>query len=426
MPTPSSRGQGSGFQLLDVTVKNITSLTAAFPQSGISERIVPTNVRLVMRPGAHDVAVLTLNTPLSLLSSVNSGMPVTIDWNNPKGKGSFRGYVYRADPVISQGKSTNTLVCVGASFPLMGGGQHIWTGVNASDVVREVAALHGLDYDVEEHPRVYAQVVQAGESYWKLLNRLADETGYILRMDGATIRFRSRGSFNGHFRPLAIPMDFYMSQNPNLKYAAEIQEFRAKVGSANPEFGVMAASRAGSGINPVTGEVISNSADLNPLRASSSPVFNSFSTDRVVNSAQELDLALQAEQEKNRFTRFAEMDTLGDPTLTPERVVYLRGLDRPYNGFWTVRSVVHDIRPRKYLCQVSVATDGLGGPLNATGETPYTRPGSPAYVAIDPHRQVSLSEAADPVLESSPEVSGLFGTPVKEWRWAAPVRGKVV
>ncbi len=374
-----------------------------------------------MRPGAHDVAVLSVNTPYRNLGGMNSGTPVSIQWSNQRGTGTFNGYVYRADPLIVAGASANTLICVGASFPLMGKGQNIWTDISASEVVRIIAAQHGLDYDVEDHPRVYNQITQAGESYWQLLNRLADETGYVLRMDGATLRFRSRKSFTQHYRPIAIRMDFAQGANPNLRLAAEVQEFKARVGAANPEFGTLHASRSGSGIDPASGEAISNSADVSPLRADGSPIFQDYITNRVVNSALELDLALQAEQEKNRFTKFAQMRTLGDPTLAPEKVVYVRGVDAPYNGFWTARTVVHDITTNNYRCEVFVATDGLGGPLRATGEDSYTIPDHPTMATVNPHRPGAFQKALQPVLVSKSQVIGQPGAPLTDWFWSAPV-----
>jgi len=407
---------------VDASIKNKTVINLHFPNSPLTNLAQPKQVKVIQKPGAHDIATFSLSTVDSYAGLAN-GAPVSIGWSGLKGSASFRGYVYRISPVFSGGYGMGThFICVGTSYPLMSKGTDVWVGVGAADVVRDVARRHGLNYDVEDHPRVYGQIAQAGDSYWKLLNRLAEETGYVLRVEGGTILFRSRDSMTLHFRPIAPLLQMMRTKNPASQAYSDIINFKAQSGEFNQELGSSRASRTITGVDPKTGAPISKNAGLpDPYRSDVEPVFNDYLVDTVVNTQSELDSAMNAAQEKNRFTRFAKMQTWGEPYLAPERIVYATGMGSELAGYWTVRSVTHSVESRNYQCEVDLATDGLGGTQRLVGEE--VGGSSSRLVPVDPHRLPGLSwPYPEPVLESRPQVAGFSGQAMSDFTWVAPAR----
>jgi phage protein D len=407
---------------VNVSTRNRTAFRVTLPLSPIVNRPQPKNIRIIQKPCSHDIAVFALHTP-DKLTGIMSGAPVAITWTNQRGSGSFRGYIYRVDPMYEANSAQSVnVICIGASYPLMNKGVDVWVGVTAPDVVKDIAFRNGLAADVEHHPRVYGQVMQAGESYWKLLVRLADETGYVLRMEDSTLVFRSRDSMTQHFRPIAPTMKMVRSGDPAAQARANILDFKAKVGEFTPELGAARASRSVFGLDPKSGATLNkNVGAVDPYRADGDPVFEEFLVHAVVNNQSEVDTAVAAAQERNRFSRFAKMTTWGEPYLAPERVLYLTGMEPDLAGYWTVRSVIHNIDAANYKCEVELATDGLGSPLRLVGEPSRENP--TRRIPVDPHRLPGLSwPYPEPVLESSVQVVGVAGTPLTDFSWVAPVR----
>jgi phage protein D len=407
---------------IDATLKNKTVLQVVFPNSPMVNPTIPKSVKVIQKPGSHDLAVFSLRS-VDQFTGLLPGAPIAISWSGLRGAASFRGYVYRIAPTFDANNAfTTNFICVGPSYPLMNKGTDVWVGVSAPDVVRDVALKHGLSYDVEHHPRVYGQVAQAGESYWRLLNRLAEETGYVLRVEGGTVLFRSRDSMTRHFRPIAPVLQMVRTKNPASQAYSDVLDFQVRTGEFTPELGTTRANRDVRGTDPRTGDSISKSGGVaSSYRADFEPVFNDFLVDTVINTQAELDSALNAAQENNRFTRFATMRTWGEPYLAPERVVYVSGVGGDFSGYWTVRTVTHSIESRNYQCDVELATDGLGATQPLVGED--LGGSTNRLIPVDPHRLPGLSwPYSEPVLDSHPSIQGVSGQALTGFTWVAPVR----
>lgn len=412
----------SNLALGSASVKNKTTFSVEFPGSPITIGRPPKTIKIVERPNSHDIALFTLLTTDSMYE-VLDGAPVVITWHNLRGGEQFHGYVYRVEPFYdaNSGYAVN-FVCVGASYPMMNKGTEVWVGATAPDVVREIALKHGLGVDTEPHPRVFNQIVQAGESYWQLLVRLAGETGYVLRMEGSTVVFRSRESLTQHYRPIAPTLALVRSQDPAAQARGDLINFQIKASEYSPDLGATRATRQVRGVNPVTGMAITKSVGLpTTFRETSDPVFEEFLVHAVVNNQSELDSAALAAQEKNRFTQFATMETWGEPYLAPERVVALTGMAPSHSGYWTVRGVTHHIERNNYRCSASLATDGLGAPQRLVGEP--MGDGNARLYLVDPHRAPGLPwPYPAPALEYSSQTIGVPGKPLNDFSWVAPVR----
>lgn len=362
--------------------------------------------RLVQAPGAHDVFRVTLSSADGV-DALYSGAPAVVRWTSRVADGAFHGYVHRTDPVHTQKRRTASVTLVGVSWPLMQPGSRSWVGVRVSDVVRDIAFQFGLACDVEDHPLVLPQVMQAGGSYWQLLRELARETGYVLRMDGATLVFRSRQSLLAHFRPIA----------PRV----EVGTFAPKIGAFNPELGATPARRAASGVDPYQAAIIADLGATDVMREAPPALSEQLLTGDVVHTQQDASTAVAAAQEANRFTHVASIVGWGNPLVAPERVIWPTPSPAGLGGHWVVRSVEHSFDLGRYSLRAEIGSDGLGDGVLRDGE-PALRATTPEKTIVDPHRPGALPSwpYPKPVLRTSSPVVGAPGRAMETFSWVAP------
>jgi len=382
-----------------------STLTMELPTvSGLGSR--PSVGTLIQAPGSHDIFRLKV-TPVDGLEALFHGAPAVVRWSSRYGNGAFHGFVHRVDPVYQPGNKHANITLVGASYPLMQPGSLSWIGVRASDVVRDIAFRFGLSCDVEDHPLVYPQVAQSGRSYWQLMNELAEETGYVLRMEGATLMFRSRDSLLSHFRPMAPEVP--------------VQSFSPKVGAFNPELGATSSVRSVSGVDPYRGAIVADRGAPDLMREGRDPMFDHLLTGDVVHTQMDASTAVAAALEANRFTTVASVTAPGNPLVAPERVVWPTPVPTDLAGHWVVRAVEHHIERGKYTTRAELATDGLGGSLLKSGEPPRAA-ASPGHAVVDPHRPGALPSwpYPEPVLRTNSPVKGAPGRVLTDFSWIAP------
>lgn len=388
------------------------SIKVEFP-SMESDQVPILTARIIQAPGAHDIMYLTTSTPGRALPLLG-GAPVTATWTDNKTRQSFYGYVYRVDQDYSTKTRVTTVICVGSSYPMMNRSTRVWSSVRASDVVREIAWRHGLSSDVEDHPRVFTMIAQAGRSDWQLLNWLAAQTGYVLRMEGTMLVFRSRQSMAAHWRPQALHLSLgaLAGDSPS--------SFVPKTGRFNPELGASSAIRESHGIDPVNGTVVSSENPTVPLRETADPLFSAPLVDAVVHSETEAISAAVAAQEANRFVRLADIRVAGNAHLAPERMVYLTEVPDEFTGYWTVRQIEHRLGSGKYSCTAQLGTDGLGRSRYLHGEVQAPLVRDPRMLEVNPHRPGARDWSGErPVLVARTPIKGVPGAPLRDFRWTS-------
>ena len=375
-------------------------ISLTYPTTRIASQAGLVSATWIQTAGSHDI-IRAVYSRADFAEPLFRGAPVKAEWSTTSGTITLCGYVHRVDP--SYGKSDSCAVTiVGPSWPLQRSGEGVWTDVTASSVVRDIAFQFGLSVDVEEHPVVLPQVMQAGRSYWQLLRQLSADTGYVLRMSGDTLVFRSRRSLVEHFRPISPAM--------------EVRAFSPKLGDFTPELGAARATRRAYGIDLEQGSIVTDFSDLQPLRGDSEVFGTALVPGAVSHSPLEAECAVEAALEANRFTQLARMECDGAPQLVPERTVWPVGIPSQLAGHWVVRAVEHRFDGAKEYTVATVGTDGLGGSLDLMGEAPPTM-----GAAIDPHRPSALSKwpYSEPVLCTLNAVTGSPGVALRDYAWVA-------
>lgn len=384
-----------------------TDLHLEFP-GVMLDRFEVNSATIVQKPHAHDVLRLRVSAGPSY-SELSEGAPTRLSWKTDRGVGNFWGYVHRIEPRFANDTAFSEIVCVGTSAPLMVTGTDVWTSVRASDVVRDIARRFRFSADIEPHPRIYNQISQAGDSYWKLLTRLSEETGWVLRVDGATIRFRSRDSLTHGLRTAAT--DLLLSRDPSVP--SEILSFTPQVGAFSPEFGEKSAA-ALRGIDPTSGKVFGAETSAEDLRFRRDR-YGGLATSYVTRSMTEAESAARAAHEKSRLAVRAKLRSIGDVNIRPEHFVNVRGVSDGMGGTWVVIAATHEITPTSYTCTAELGTDGLGKLRSMPGETAAI-PGT-----VNPHRPGAVMQPLTPVLIDHRTVLGAGGGPNQGVYWSSPV-----
>lgn len=355
---------------------------------------------LVQESMTHDV--LKLKVAGQSFHPLAQGAPVHFEWKSTRGRGVWCGYVHRVDPSFRKVGSETEILCVGLSYPLMSTGVDTWAGVKAGDVVKDIARMFRLTADVEDHPMVFPQISQAGDTYWQLLVRLADQLGYVVLMDGAAIVFRSRSTLARNWRPQALDLRF----DKRATSATEVLSFAPRVGAFNPTDGGYRYATT-SGVDAVSGTV--THAATGTRRHGMFPGNIARPVSRVATSAMEARSATAAAQDVARYPLRARLTSVGDPHIRPERYINVRGVDAPY--LWLVRKVEHEFTVDKYASISELISDGANPP-----------PGEPVNPdVVDPHRPGALQPNPAPVLVNHRDVVGAAGSVLGDVYWSAPV-----
>lgn len=117
------------------------------------------------------------------------GTPVQAAYGvSPLGVNIFYGYVNHYETITDDGSRAQVrLVAVGTSQPMNAVHPSSWTDVTRSSIAREIAARHRLRSVVHDHPYVVDNWATGTRSDFQALKALAEETGYRLWVDGATV-----------------------------------------------------------------------------------------------------------------------------------------------------------------------------------------------------------------------------------------------
>lgn len=238
----------------------------AFPKTPDTEMLL-IGAELYQDMEQHDRLVLHFKGKPSLREvSIVSGDPVefVISTNNVDHK--WYGYVYSIDPRDDMDSNNTDIICLGASYILKNTDQKIYSNVTADQVVSKIATKNGMKAVTQRHPRVRKTIVQAGQSDWQLLRRLAKQTGFALKTDGTTIVFVSKNKiFNT--RKASAPYFNYVDTpvgGTSVKYNRSygtILAFTPHISDEAPETGSR-VDRVVTGYNQNTGKVIETTHKL--------------------------------------------------------------------------------------------------------------------------------------------------------------------
>lgn len=314
---------------------------------------------------AHEIAVIKFRDWGVPHQALVTGTPVQCLLRNPNTNRLFYGYVHHAIPSFTPGTRTTTIVVVGASYPLSQASQRIFTDVRAHDIVRQIALEKNMSATVEEHPRLWPNISQAGRTDFELLVWLAKRCGYSLRVSNTEIYFKNQDADYAKLRDSA---PYFIMRQANDPLGSSLYSFTALIGNSTQHLDSIKSAVAVSGVEPLTSTIVQTVEKnrLPQLRDTVySEVFDRYATDIAAPGLEIATYEAQAALARNRYPYRAKVVVAGTPTLRPDMPIFLDGLGEQYSGYWVVLGVEHTVVEEslnnfKYTCTVEIGSDSLG------------------------------------------------------------------
>ena len=248
-----------------------SSFTVAFPKAPDMDLIL-VGAELHQDMESHDRLVLHFKgTPLLKRSDLAGGDPVIFTiTGGDKSKTTWYGYINHAYQNNGMQGGNTDVVCIGASWVFKDTDQSIYKNLTSDQVVTRICAKHGFTAVTQRDPRVRDTVVQAGQSDWQVLRRLAKQSGFALRAENTTLFYMSKDKIYQSLKNSAAYF-IYVSNEvggvvvPAVRALGTITHFEPHISDQAPEAGVR-VDRVITGVNKNTGTVIKTKHAYTPSK----------------------------------------------------------------------------------------------------------------------------------------------------------------
>lgn len=311
------------------------SLNSVAPRGSISR------FELRQKYGQHSLAIIDMTVPTNLLRA-SSGVlypemsAVQLRWGRSVSEQStFFGYVNHCEVLTdANGVPTVRHICLGTSLRMNGTEPREWAKVTPSFVAAEIARKHRLRALLHRSTRTLPTFTLTNETDFQALQRLANESGYRLWVDGATVLF---------IDPNVLLLSAATSFVP--KYT-QVTDFAITPGTLVPREGGVVSEKIVVGRNATTQgafTVRSNTVlktrpdDITGFR----PPLTTVLPGEVSTYAEGRDRLDAANRQQNWLS--ASVRLPGAPLLRPGRLVAIDGLNVPteHTGTWHIESARH-------------------------------------------------------------------------------------
>lgn len=292
--------------------------------------------------GRHDLFFLRIEYPRTYPKIYNlktwaDGTPVQITWGRSPDINTWYGYVNHSEISSNADSGSNTqqvtYALIGTSSNLNNDATMVWKNVSPTYIARQIARKHRLRCVVTRTTWLLDYEVQAGESDFSFMKRVADKTGMRFWCSGGTLYLLDPTVALYGTARLAVPS---FSYNKQLAAQDTVRYFKMLQGKNLP--GAVVASRSISGIDQTTGEVITA---INVPAGDGA--INYVNTERHVSSYAEAKQIVDSWQNLSQYWVGAKAQLFGNTLVYPGKLVQLNGIALPDGmaGYWLVTSAHH-------------------------------------------------------------------------------------
>ena len=279
--------------------------------------------------------------------------PVQVRWGvAPLGVRTFYGYVNHYETVRTDEVYTR-VVLLGTSRVMNAATPTTWANTTHSSMARDIAKRYRLRSVVHEHGWVRDNWASGPRSDFRTLKALADEIGYHLWVDGATLYFLDPKKILNSASSLTVPVVSDQS----------IEALQVLGGSNIPGEMDVTKRKVVYGLDYTTNEFFqATSGDTQyPTEIVSSHV-NTFAEAEQVTAA-------AARREDAYFTAKARI--AGDASLRPGGLVGFESgrVNRDQSGIWTVQEAVHEITSTDFYTDIVAVRGANERPLGTVPTT---------------------------------------------------------
>lgn len=330
----------------------------------------PLDVELTQAWGMHDLFLIRIEYPRTFLGMNNlkiwpQNAPVKIIWGRrPSNIQTWYGYVNHhnvSENADSGSKAVQiTYVCIGTSKPMNTDRNRTWGNVTPTYIARKIFSSYGLRAVLTSTNWILPYEVQANESDFCFLNRMAGKVGYRFWVSGGTGYFIDPAVVLQKNNQQAIPA-FRMDKM--YTKIDTVREFSLNEGDNLP--GAAIAFRSVYGLDKNSGSVFHATANT-----TNSPLITQLKSDRHVASINEAKNIVQAWESMNQWWISAKAELFGTSALYPGKLIYLDGLQMPPHsrGYWIVSAAEHVLKASgssypvedKYISRVEILRNNTG------------------------------------------------------------------
>ena len=307
----------------------------------------PLDVELRQSWGQHDLFYIRIeyykNLKLQNLQLWANNAPVQIIWGqSPNNTQTWYGYVNHHTTDSTSDSGTNTMqityTCIGTSKPMNTDRTRTWGEVTGTYMAKTIAAQYGLRSVLTSSTWILPSEVQANESDFCFLNRMADKIGYRFWVSGGTLYFIDPSVAMQGGVTQTVP-SYYMDKT--FYYLDTLRSFHMLSGDNVP--GSVQSTRTMYGLDSQSGNPIQVNANLPGTVSSGIVQVNSeWPTDNM-SDAQNLVNAMQG---RSQYWQAATAEVYGTSLLYPGKLIQLVGnqLNSEATGYWLVGSADHVMR----------------------------------------------------------------------------------
>jgi hypothetical protein len=311
--------------------------------NGMAVSDFPVDVELRQSWGMHDLFFLRIEynrsyTGINSMALWPDNAPVKIIWGRrPSNIQTWYGYVNHHNVAGNADSGSTALqityVCIGTSKPMNTDKNRQWGEVTPTYIARKIASEYGFRAVLTSSNWILPYEVQANESDFCFLNRIAGKVGFRFWVSGGTLYFIDPAVVLSGGNQQAVPsfrMDKLFTQVDTMR------QFDMNEGDNIP--GAAIAYRSVYGVDQNSGLVFQATANT-----VNSPSVTQIKSDRNVQSYSEAQNIVQAWESMNQWWISAKAELFGEVALYPGKVLYLDGLQMPQNtrGYWIVSAVNH-------------------------------------------------------------------------------------
>lgn len=302
------------------------------------------DVELRQAWGQHDLFFIRIEyyrgLKLQNLSLWANNAPVRIQWGmSPSNTQTWYGYVnhHTVDSHADSGSNAMqiTYVCIGTSKPMNTDKTRTWGQVTGTYMAKTIAAEYGLRSVLTSSSWILPSEIQANESDFHFLNRMADKVGYRFWVSGSTLYFidpsvAMQGGITQSIPTYSMDKAFY--------YLDTLRCFTMSSGDNIP--GQVQSTRTMFGIDQNSGQPFQVVANIPGTVSSGIVQVNSEWPANTIHEAQQLINAIQG---RSQFWQTATAEVYGTSTLYPGKLIRLVGnqLNTEATGYWLVGSADH-------------------------------------------------------------------------------------
>lgn len=311
--------------------------------NGIQIPEFPLDVELRQCWGHHDLFFLRIEYPrtanyIQALQLWAENAPVQIIWGRrPDNIQLWYGYVNHHNIKANADSGSKTLqityICIGMTKPMNTDRTRTWGQVTPTYIARKIAGEYGMRAVLTKTDWVLPYEVQANESDFKFLNRIADKVGFRFWASNGTLYFIDPSVVLTGSAEQGVPI---YSLDKRFTQVDTIRELEMNQGDNLP--GAVKTKRILYGIDAESG----NTYQANAI------------TDQVTSVEQIMKVwpaesydqgkrLVQAWQNRSQFWVSATAELFGTSYLYPGKSVMLQGYQLPQGaaGFWIVGRCEH-------------------------------------------------------------------------------------